>query len=45
MSAGSNSRAWVMIRESLAEDAREAFCGVTAANGGASIYRRDGGDE
>ncbi len=35
----SNSRAGVMIRESLAEDAREAFVGVTAANGGRFIYR------
>ncbi|MDB6172981.1 MAG: hypothetical protein JWL59_2292 [Chthoniobacteraceae bacterium] len=36
---GSNSRAGVMIRESLAADAREAFVGVTAANGGRFIYR------
>ena len=38
-SAGSASRAGVMIRETLAEDARAAFCGVTAANGGRFIYR------
>ncbi len=37
--AGSSSRAGVMIRETLAEDAREAFVGVTAANGGRFIYR------
>ncbi len=36
---GSNSRAGVMIRESLADDAREAFVGVTAVNGGRFIYR------
>jgi hypothetical protein len=37
--SGSSSRAGVMIRETLAEDARQAFCGVTAANGGRFIYR------
>ncbi len=36
---GSNSRTGVMIRETLAEDARQAFVGVTAANGGRFIYR------
>lgn len=41
--AGSSSRAGVMIRESLAADAREAFCGVTAANGGRFIYRATAG--
>ena len=37
--AGSNSRAGVMIRETLAADARAVFCGVTAVNGGRFIYR------
>ncbi len=37
--SGSDSRAGVMIRETLAADAREAFCGVTAADGGRFIYR------
>lgn len=37
--AGSSSRAGVMIRETLADDAREAFVGVTAASGGRFIYR------
>ena len=37
--AGSSSRAGVMIRETLEEDAREAFVGVTAVNGGRFIYR------
>ena len=41
--AGSSSRAGVMIRETLAADARETFCGVTAANGGRFIYRATGG--
>ena len=36
---GSNSRAGVMIRETLAADALQAFCGVTAVNGGRFIYR------
>ena len=36
---GSNSRAGIMIRESLAANSREAFCGVTSANGGRFIYR------
>ena len=37
--SGSNSRAGVMIRESLAADSREAFCGVTSINGQRFIYR------
>ena len=40
---GSNSRGGVMIRESLAADARQAFVGVTSANGGRFIYRADAG--
>jgi hypothetical protein len=40
---GSNSRAGVMIRESLAADARQAFVGVTSANGGRFIYRANAG--
>ena len=37
--SGSNSRAGVMIRGSLAADAQEAFCGVNSAGSGRWIYR------
>jgi hypothetical protein len=36
---GSNSRAGVMIRNSLAADAVEAFCGINSAGSGRWIYR------
>ena len=41
--AGSASRAGVMIRESAARNAREAFMGVTAISGGRSIWRSSTG--
>ncbi|MES2569458.1 MAG: hypothetical protein V4710_05315, partial [Verrucomicrobiota bacterium] len=37
--SGSNSRAGVMIRQSLAADAAEAFCGITSAGSGRGIFR------
>ena len=40
---GSNSRAGVIIRESLAADSRSAFCGVTSQNGGRFIFRANTG--
>jgi hypothetical protein len=36
---GSNSRAGVMIRNSLAADAIQAFCGINSAGSGRWIYR------
>ena len=40
---GTSSRAGVMIRETLAADAREAFCGVTSLGSGRWIYRATAG--
>ena len=41
--AASSSRAGVMIREAATRNAREAFMGVTAANGGRWIWRASPG--